>query len=114
MRIKYIEVDRKVVAVVDNCELDAYKVFVSKLGPDIKPFVSKERLLLKKKYRATAICHESDEFDVSIGREIARRRVMEKYGKDMTNKLEVTKSALEALLEGVDKSIEEYNSKYID
>lgn len=107
--IKYnvIESQRKVVAKIDNCENDAYNV-ISKACNGMLEFFNGESFKLPTYFTAVAKCHPDDEFDIEKGKEIARKRVIEKYNDAMSYILLDFATVFDICADNIDKVIDKY------
>lgn len=76
-----IEDQRKVVARLDDCSMDAYNILRKRLPSYIT--IDKNAVKIKSVFQASAKCHPDDEFDFEKGKEIARQRVIDKYNAAM-------------------------------
>lgn len=87
-KIRYYinEEKRTVVAVLDNVETEVIE--------EVKPFFpmtiswsEMSKFALKPIYRGKAVCHEDDEWDVEVGKRIARNRMLTNFYADRFNAL---------------------------
>lgn len=107
--IKYniIESQRKVIAKIDNCENDAYNVISKSLKGKLELFKS-ESIKLPSYFTAVAKCHPEDEFDAEVGKELAKKRVIEKYNDAMANILLDFGNLLSDCVYNLGNSIDKY------
>lgn len=87
--IKYFinEKEKVVVAVMEDTTFDVENLLFSKRVALPSIFYDKEAYWLKDKYVGIARCHEDDEFDLFLGKEIAKKRLLFNYYEDFTKKL---------------------------
>lgn len=115
-KIKYFvnEKKRVVVAVLegDYIDLAACNLFekngIANLTNDVY-FNPKNRM--KNKYIGTARCHEDDEFDVEIGKELAKKRALVKYYRELCEKVTYIKYDL---IESIDKVLTKPIRHYVN
>ena len=80
----YINKDKRtIVATLRNCEYDVVKKLdrLNILGT----FIDLDKCMLHDKYVGKAICHEDDEWNEEIGKQIAKDKVLFKYYADKTD-----------------------------
>ena len=87
--IKYFinEKEKVVVAVMEDTTFDVENLLFSKRVALPSIFYDKEAYWLKDKYVGIARCHKDDEFDLFLGKEIAKKRLLFNYYEDFTKKL---------------------------
>lgn len=81
--IKYYvdEPKRTVVAVLDECELDAINLINKKIG--YLNFFDESRYVLPKRFVGVAKCDPRDIFNVDEGKKIAKKKCLDKYHKTL-------------------------------
>ena len=87
----YYEVDEEkgiVIARMTDCQYSAMKV-LGKLGLElIKNYnLNLNKVMINKDYSGKAKCHPEDDFDLEIGKRIARNRMLKKYYSARTKAL---------------------------
>lgn len=104
IKFSVIENQRKVIARIDNCSMDAYNVLRKRLPEymDICPCA----VQMKSSFKAVAKCHPDDEFSVERGMALAKERVIAKYNKAMAKILIQVGNDVDNYLEDVDSRIE--------
>ena len=85
IKVSVIPSQRKVIATLNNCEADAFYTIRKRLPQYIE--IDAYMFMIKPAYKAIVKCHPDDEFDAAIGEEIARKRVIAKYNRDMARLL---------------------------
>lgn len=108
IKISVIESQGKVIARLEGCENDAYNV-LTKLGMGDVVF-DKETVKMPTYIKAVAKCHPEDKFDVEVGTELARKRVIEKYNKHMSRILADVGNSVDAFLERLDEKLEVFDN----
>ena len=89
----YVNEDKKVVvAKMNDTAYDALNLIAAKRGHLLLGYITRSRsskpYKMKDSYVARARCHEDDTFDVEIGKELAKNRVLFKYYEDLTKVLQ--------------------------
>lgn len=79
--------ERVVVAVMEDTTFDVENLLFSKRVALTSIVYDNEAYWLKNKYVGIARCHEDDEFDILLGKEIAKKRLLFNYYEDFTKKL---------------------------
>ena len=107
--IKYFvnEEERKVVAVLENTRWDAYHKICKMIRDTDFCVVPKDEYMMHSAYRAVVTCDDRDEFDVEVGKKIAKERVLEHYYAALDKRVDRFKSALRALSGKVFETSEE-------
>lgn len=87
--IKYtvLPEQKKVIAIVTDCEDDAIRA-ISKKIPEGIAFYDDSEYKLRHSYKGIAKCHPDDTFDEETGKRIARNKALLKYKLDYLNKLD--------------------------
>lgn len=94
--IKYVvnEKKRVIVAIMEDTEEDAiWYMYKKRFFLDVFPF--EPRMKMKKNYVGLARCCEEDEFDVKLGKELAKKRVLEKYYTDFLKAIDRMKRPID-------------------
>lgn len=98
--MKYSVSKNKVVAVMEDTKYDAVDFLLANVPeivvkgrlkkgkekfPDIVLYDDEDmaKMLMKNTYKGVAKCHPGDVFDVEVGKQLARKRVLKKHDKDM-------------------------------
>lgn len=92
--IKYVvdEKKRVIVAIMEDTAEDAILyMYRKRFFLDIFPF----EVRMKDKYVGVARCCEEDEFDVNLGKELAKKRVLEKYYTDFLKAIDEMKRTID-------------------
>ncbi len=81
VKIHVNEKQKVVVAVLEDCRLDAYNQLERSIPFDYFPdsLLSDETSDMPETIKAVARCHPDDKFDVEVGKKIAVDKVMVKY-----------------------------------
>ena len=92
-KIRYIinEEKRTVVAIMEHCARDADDIFTHDFtaeGIDVLCYASNFKNYLKNTYRAKAKCSMDDEWDVEVGKKVAREKMLAKYYRDLAKTME--------------------------
>ena len=79
--IKYFvnEDERKVIAVLENTRWDAYNKICKMVRDTDFCVVPKDKYMMHSAYRSVITCDARDVFDVEVGKQIAKKRVLEHY-----------------------------------
>lgn len=109
VKISVIENQRKVIARLDGCSLDAYNILCKRLPEFLT--VRPCDVLMKNTFKATAKCHPDDTFDVEKGAALAKERVIAKYNLAMSKILNRVGDAVDTYLEDIDARIEHFESE---
>ena len=88
--VKYFvnEEERVVVAVLENTRWDAYNKICKMTRDTDFCVVPKDKYMMHSSYRAVVTCDERDEFDVEIGKKIAKERVLDHYYAALDRRLD--------------------------
>ena len=110
--IKYYVVpeDKKIIAVLQNCEWDALNK-IEKMWGNFDCMMSSRKYMMKNQYRVVVKCHEDDTFDVEIGKKIAKDKLMKRYYKDFDARIQMFRNDLAKTLARVDEYIKENAAK---
>ena len=94
--IKYFvnEDDRKIVAVLENTRWDAYNKICKMTRDTDFCVVPKDKYMMHAAYRAVITCDERDEFNVEIGKKIAKQRVLEHYYEALDRRVDEFRHSL--------------------
>lgn len=106
IKVSVIESQRKVVARLDGCSMDAYNILTKHLPPymDICPCA----VAIKNSFKATAKCHPDDDFDPEFGAQLARERVINKYNAAVAKVLNRVANDIDEYLSGVDEKLDHF------
>ena len=88
------EEERKVVAVLENTRWDAYNKICKMVRDTDFCIVPKQKYMMHNTYRAVVTCNEQDEFDVEIGKNMAKARVLEHYYTALDKRLDEFRSSV--------------------
>lgn len=79
--IKYFvnEDERKIVAVLENTRCDAYNKICKMTRDTDFCIVPKDKYMMHAAYRSVVTCDPRDEFNVEVGKAIAKKRVLDHY-----------------------------------
>ena len=94
--IRYVvnEKKRTIVAIIEDTAEDAIRyMYRKRFFLDVFPFET--RMKMKKSYVGLARCCEEDEFDVNLGKELAKKRVLEKYYIDFLKAIDKMKRPID-------------------
>ena len=104
MKISVIEGQGKVIARLDNCNMDAYNVLRKRLP--VYMTINPDAVKMKNTFKAVAKCHPDDVFDAEKGADIAKERVIAKYNAAMCKILNQVGTDVDMYLEDVDSRLE--------
>ena len=81
MAIKYFvnEDKRQVIGVLSNCRWDAIHKIEKMVADTGFCFCPSEKYMMPSEFRAVVQCDERDEFDVEVGKRIAKERILDRY-----------------------------------
>ena len=107
--IKYFvdQDEKKVVAVLENTRWDAYNKICKMIRDTDFCLVPKDKYMMHSSYRAVVTCNDMDEFDVEVGKKIAKERALDHYYAALDKRVDRFKSALRALSGKVFETSEE-------
>ena len=88
------ENERKVVAVLENTRWDAYNKICKMVRDTDFCVVPKDKYMMHNSYRAVVSCDERDEFDVEIGKKIAKERALAHYYEAFDKRLDEFRNAI--------------------
>lgn len=94
--IKYFvnEEERKIVAVLENTRWDAYNK-ICKMTRDTDFCVTpKDKYMMHSAYRSVVSCDARDEFNVEVGKTIAKKRVLEHYYEALDRRVDEFRHSL--------------------
>ena len=88
MAVKYYVVPEKrmVVAALNNCQYDACNK-LAKIVETMDFIVYQDKFMMPNNLRAVAVCHEDDVFDIEVGKQIAKEKLMRRYYKHFDQKI---------------------------
>ena len=94
--IKYFvnEEERKIVAVLENTKWDAYNKICKMTRDTDFCVVPKDKYMMHSAYRGVVSCDDRDEFDVEVGKQIAKKRVLEHYYEALDRRVDEFRSSL--------------------
>lgn len=124
-RVKYVvdEANRVIIAEINGVDYDAVDklnrkiipVVSSKLAVDLinlklwaHPYASDE-FLMPKKIRAVARCHPEDTWDVEKGKQIALKKLDEKYEAAINKRINNFATVLSGVVLAIDEYLEKKN-----
>ena len=95
MAIKYFvnEEKKQVIGVLSGCRWDAINKIDKMMGDTEFCFVPSKKYQMKNEYRAVVCCDERDEFDVEVGKTIAKQRIMERYYSALDKRVDKFRNA---------------------
>ena len=107
MAVKYhvIPEKRMVVATLNNTSMDAINK-IAKMTDEFGCYAYQEKFSMPHNFRAVAVCHPMDTFDVEKGKQIAKKKLMDKYYKNFDSKIAMFRKTVERLHA---KAFREYN-----
>ena len=88
------EEERVVVAVLENTRWDACNKICKMMRDTDFCLVPKNKYMMHNTYRAIVTCDEQDEFDVEIGKKIAKQRVLDHYYEALDKRLDEFRSSV--------------------
>ena len=96
MAIKYFvnEDERKIVAVLENTRWDAYHKICKMTRDTDFCVVPKDKYMMHASYRAVVTCDERDEFNIEVGKKIAKERVLEHYYAALDKRVDEFRSSV--------------------
>ena len=88
--IKYFvnEDEKKIIAVLENTRWDAHNKICRMIRDTDFCVVPKNKYMMHSAYRAVVTCDAKDEFDVELGKKIAKERVLEHYYAALDKRLD--------------------------
>lgn len=94
--IKYFvnEEERKIVAVLENTRWDAYNKICKMTRDTDFCVVPKEKYMMHSAYRSVVTCDSRDEFNVKIGKQIAKKRVLDHYYEALDRRVDEFRSSV--------------------
>lgn len=97
--IKYFvnEEERVVVAVLENTRWDAYNKICKMMRDTDFCVAPKNKYMMHSAYRAVVTCNEKDEFDVEVGKKLAKERVLEHYYAALDKRLDEFRASVLAM-----------------
>lgn len=99
MAVKYVIIPEKrtILAILENTEWDAHNKIKKMIGENSPFRVWSDSYRMPDKFKAAAVCHPDDEWDVAKGMEIAKDRVLEKWSHSVAKRCAKFISHLEKL-----------------
>lgn len=76
---KVFEQQRKVIAIISGTENDLVRKVKKHDNQKVLSEHTYEQLKMPKSFKVVVKCHESDKFDIEVGKELAKERVLRKY-----------------------------------
>lgn len=104
VKISVIEGQRKIIARLDNCSMDAYNILRKRLPEYME--ICPCAVQMKNTFKGVAKCHPDDEFDVEKGSALAKERAIAKYNAAMAKILMQVGNDIDTYLEDIDSRIE--------
>lgn len=94
--IKYFvnEEERIVAAVLENTRWDAHNKICKMVKDTDFCVVPRDKYMMHSAYRAIVKCDERDEFNVEVGKKIAKERVLEHYYEALDKRLDEFRASL--------------------
>ena len=79
--IKYFvnEEKRQVIAVLENTEWDAYNKIEKMIADTEFCLVPNKKYRMPSQFKVTVTCDPRDEFNIEVGKDIAKKRVLKNY-----------------------------------
>ena len=117
--VYYVDIEKGVVVAVMEHPIDEaasymYKFYDLLREKDMRIFKADDivKKYLRVPIRAKAVCHESDEFDLDYGMELARKRCLAKYYKRLTLIFVEFNNIVDAILNFIEDKIISCAGKY--
>ena len=90
MAIKYFinEEKRQVIGVLENTRYDAINKIEKMLGDTEFCFCGGKKYLMPSEYRAVVQCDPRDEFNVEVGKQIAKKRILKNYYASLDKRID--------------------------
>lgn len=113
------EAKRTVACVATECEYDLVAELIKEFNDSKKEnkfllgtllSIYEDDLILDYKYIGKAYCDINDEFDVEIGRKIARQKMRKKYNTAKANRMENFYRKLHIILNGTENRLNFYKN----
>lgn len=79
---------RQTIAVLDNTRFDFINK-VEKLMAGTHMCVCSDKYLMPNTYKASVYCSEDDVYDEQVGRELAKKKVLDKYYRDFDKRMDM-------------------------
>lgn len=98
------EEERVVVAILENTRWDAYNKICKMMRDTDFCLVPKNKYMMHNTYRAIVTCNEQDEFDVEVGKKIAKERVLDHYYEALDKRLYEFKKSLQMFADEILKN----------
>jgi hypothetical protein len=94
--IKYFvdQDEKKVVAVLENTRWDAYNKICKMIRDTDFCLVPKDKYMMHSSYRAVVTCNDMDEFDVEVGKKIAKERALDHYYAALDKRIDEFRTSL--------------------
>ena len=95
MVIKYIvlEDQRKIYGIIDNTRYDAVNKINRILGSGNTVFTAyNKKYEMPNTFKAFCVCDEQDEFSVEKGKELVKKKVLDRYYKSFDKRIDMFKS----------------------
>lgn len=99
------EKKRSVIGVMKNTSMDAIN-HVSRRLPGL-PYVVLEAGYMPPEFRTEVVCNPADEFDVEVGKKIAKKRLLDNYDRSRTKAEKRMADAMDDIL----KDFKKYNKR---
>ena len=97
MAIKYIilEDQRKVYGVMENTRYDAVNKINRIVGNGSNVFtVSNKKYEMPNTFKACCVCDEADTFSVEMGKNIVKKKILDRYYKSFDKRIDMFRSDL--------------------
>ena len=81
MAIKYFvnEEKRQVIGVLNNCRWDAINKIEKMVADTEFCFCPSEKYMMPSQFKVSVTCDPRDEFNVEVGKDIAKKRILKNY-----------------------------------
>lgn len=96
---------RSVIGVLKNTDMDAVN-HVMRRQPDL-PWAVMNAGVMPKEFRTEVLCAPTDEFDVEVGKQIAKKRLLDNYDRSRTKAEKRMADAMEEIV----KDFKNYNKR---
>lgn len=85
----YVNKDkRQVIGVIDGTQYDVLKKINKMVDNEKFAYYYNEKCLMPNSFKAVVTCSPDDEFDVEVGKHIAKKRIMERYYNSFDKRME--------------------------
>lgn len=91
---------KETIAVLSNCKYDAVNQIYKMVNSNAF-YINSDRYLMANQYKATVKCCPDDEYDVEVGMNLAKAKLMEKYYRALDRRIEQFECDVAALADNV-------------